>query len=183
MERLFSNLSPGIKIEVKKEFHPFIGNGNAQISSPILDIAVGPFATQNQQIGAYQRMALDLTCKEFLEKAILKHNNNIEQCNESADHNTVLLLDDALHENGNPRCFLAIEIEGRVDRKVVLADIVNTSALGKIGVIVAKTDKVRNIFLRLLNYLNFLRDVGKPTYNVKNILILTKEQFKEILES
>src|SRR5262249_42665188 len=78
--------------------------------------------------------------------------------------------------NSNPRCLIAIELENKNSRKHVLGSVVNASALGKIGIGIALNQKTLNTFRRLLNYLSFLKNVDKNTFNTNNFFIVTSEQ-------
>jgi len=84
-------------------------------------------------------------------------------------------------KNQNARCFLAIEIENTSTKKHIMGSMINAASLGRIGIGIAYNDSVKRTFLRILNYLAFLKRVEKNTYDTTNFLILTKEQFLEIL--
>src|SRR5574341_1013118 len=145
-------------VEIRKEWLPFNRWHDQSISSPMIDIAIGPFAIE-------------------------AHTENLERYNREEE---LPEFDDFLNReftNTNARCFMAVEIEGREDRKVVLADIIYTSAMGRFGIIVAKSERVLRIFVRLLSYLLFLQRVDKPTFRTKNVLILSSEQFTRLLTS
>ena len=74
-----------------------------------------------------------------------------------------------------------IEIEESGSRKHCLGNLVNASALGRIGVLVARTDKVLRIFIRQRAYLQFLAGVQKNTFKAANALILSATQFDDCL--
>jgi hypothetical protein len=63
-----------------------------------------------------------------------------------------------------------------------MGSMVNAASLGRIGIGVAYKDSVKRTFLRLLNYMAFLKRVGKNSYDTTNFLILTKEQLVELTE-
>src|SRR6185312_6607793 len=75
-----------------------------------------------------------------------------------------------------------IEIEESGSRKHCLGNLINASALGRIGVLVARTDKVLRIFIRQRAYLKFLADVENNTFKTANALILSAAQFDECLQ-
>jgi hypothetical protein len=58
---------------------------------------------------------------------------------------------------------------------------VNASALGRIGVLVARSAPVMRVFVRQRAYLHFLAEVQKNTFRTENALVLTAEQFTECL--
>ena len=84
--------------------------------------------------------------------------------------------------NFNARCFLAIEIESQNSKKHMMGSIINASSLGRIGIGIAYNDSAFRTFKRILNYLAFLKRVEKNTYNTANFLLLSKDQFFELLE-
>jgi len=87
-----------------------------------------------------------------------------------------------LEANPNPRCFLAIELEDKTSRKHRLGSLINASAIGRIGIIVASNDEVFSSFVKIRSYLDFLLDVGKTRYAPKNVLILREGDFLEALK-
>ena len=176
---LFSDRINDTIVDIVKEWLPFSGQNG--ISSPIIDVAVGPFAIEERMVTEYNLLLERARISSFIRHIVNAHIQNLERYNIPRN---VQLLDNFTERqftNENSRCFMAIEIEGREDRKVVLADIVNVAAMGRVGVIVAKTEKVLRIFVRLLYYLWFLQRAGKPTFNTGNVLIITQRQFRDIL--
>lgn len=76
---------------------------------------------------------------------------------------------------------LAIEIENTGSRKTRVGSIINASAIGKVGIIVAWTPAVLSELERIEDYLNFLRIVGKIPQAFENVMIVGKRDFSEIL--
>lgn len=165
--------------EVKNEWVAFHGYRNHY--SPRVDIAVGPFSViaGDNQVGQYDSLILNDTINTFIRRAFDFHIQNIgdEYLNEIEipDYHQLTNL------NYNARCFLAIEIENNNSKKHILGSIVNAASLGRVGIGVAYNDRTLRTFIRLLNYLGFLKRVGKNTYNTTNFLILTKDQMESIL--
>jgi len=62
-----------------------------------------------------------------------------------------------------------------------MGSMINAASLGGIGIGIAYNDSVKRTFVRILNYLGFLKRVEKNTYNATNFLIITKEQIESIL--
>lgn len=60
---------------------------------------------------------------------------------------------------------------------------VNAIALGRVGIAVGYTNEMHRAFMNLCRYFEFLREVGKPTINNRNLLIISREQLVEILEN
>jgi hypothetical protein len=182
--RTFPSTIIGKDIEIRKEWLPFNRWHDQSISSPMIDIAIGPFAIETRCIREYDALLTNRNVRELLQLALEAHTENLERCNNREEN--LPEFDDFFNgefTNTNARCFMAIEVEGREDRKVVLADIINTSAMGRFGIIVAKSERVLKIFVKLLNYLLFLQSVEKPTFRTKNVLILSSEQFSRLLTS
>jgi hypothetical protein len=113
--------------EVEIQWRPFRGEGRG-IYAPIVDIAVGPFAITRRYIDEYGEL-LDQT-RAFIERLIGKHNENCEGREENAR------FEDIRNFNENARCLLCIEIEESGTRKHCLGNLVNASALGRIGILV-----------------------------------------------
>jgi hypothetical protein len=89
-------------------------------------------------------------------------------------------LEELVQGNKNPRCFIAIEVERSGSKKHMLGDIVNASALGFIGLIVAWDKDVLRHFLRILRYQVFLESVGKGKFKRTNVLVVTRDQMARI---
>jgi hypothetical protein len=83
--------------------------------------------------------------------------------------------------NRNPRCFLAIEIENTGTRKSRLGSIINASAIGKIGIVVAWNNEVLRELEKIEDYLRFLREVGKIPEAFRNVMFIRKDQFRHVL--
>ena len=143
--------------------------------SPRIDIAVGPFAVENNYTLEYDRLCLET--RNFLDLCFNVFENNIRDFKPGIsgfEYNYKTF-------NKNARCFIAIEIEKTGTRKHRLGDIVNASSLGRIGLIIAWDASVLKSFLRIIEYFNFLEDVGKNTFITKNIAVIEREQFRDIL--
>lgn len=158
--------------EVEVQWHPFRGHGR-RMYAPKVDIAVGPFATEIRYENRYSEL-LNQT-RDFIERLIEKHNQNVENNEERTSFERIA------HFNENARCLLCIEVEGTGSKKHCLGDLVNASLLGRIGIIVARSEKMLKVFLRQRVYLHFFEGVGKNTFRTDNALVLTADQFDECL--
>jgi len=158
--------------EVVVQWYPFRGQGR-NIYAPIVDIAVGPFAIETRYEARYAELLKQT--KPFIESLIEKHNQNVEDIEERTSFMAIA------HFNENARCLLAIEIEDQGGRKHCLGDLVNASVLGRVGILVARSEKVFRVFIRQRAYLNYLKSVGKNTFRTDNALVLTEAQFNECL--
>ena len=111
----------------------------------------------------------------FVNSLIEKHNGNVEIREEQTSFEEIVLF------NENARCLIGIEIENTGSRKHCIGDLVNASALGRIGLLIAWSPDVLRTFLRQRVYLSFLASVGKNTFRTNNALVLTKDQFDSCL--
>ena len=135
--------------------------------SPRLDFAVGPFNIDANIIWNNNR----------IDEFYVRFQLFLQKLKSMSDMN-----DSTFKPNKNPRCFLAIELEDKTSRKHRIGTIINASAMGKIGIIVAANESVFRSFQRIRKYLVFLQEVSKSNYNPKNVMILKKEDFLRILE-
>lgn len=159
--------------EVKMEWRSF-GFSNDQYS-PRLDLAVGPFAIDENFGEQYNLQLSEQKSKLFIDKIIEENNKNIDEFGIGSVFNL------SNNINFNARCFISIEIENKVSRKHILGGLINASSLGRIAILVAWTpDKLKH-FIKLKNYLNFLSSVKKNSFATDNILIVSKNQFVDVL--
>jgi hypothetical protein len=159
--------------EVKVQWCPFQGHGRGMYA-PRVDIGVGPFAIEQQYGDRYTQLLVE--SRRFINPIIQMHNHNVEETGERTS------FEEIVHFNENARCLLCIEIEDTNSKKHCLGNLVNASALGRIGLLVARSDKAMRTFLRQRVYLRFLASVGKNSFKTDNALVLTAEQFDECLE-
>ncbi|MBI3134080.1 MAG: hypothetical protein HYZ14_05330 [Bacteroidetes bacterium] len=167
-------------LEVRNEWAAF--SGLPYQYCPKVDIAVGPFSTTPgaDRINEYNNLLLSTTIKAFLEKVYACHLENIGD--EYLNEIDVSPLQNLSLKNQNARCFLAFEIENKNTKKHIMGSMINAASLGRIGIGVAYNDSVMRTFLRILNYLAFLKRVEKSTYDTANFLIVTQQQLLELLE-
>lgn len=160
--------------EVEIQWHPFLGVGR-DMYAPRIDIAVGPFAIEQRRFEErYSELLLDT--RPFIESLIERHNQNIDAAEQRASFETIAFF------NLNARCLLCIEIEDSGSRKHCLGNLVNASALGRIGLLVARSDEILRTFVRQRVYLRFLADVEKNSFRTDNALVLSAQQFNECLQ-
>src|SRR5262245_58746223 len=95
------------------------------VYSPRLDVAVGPFATNQRFIEEYNYLME--TSRQFIDNILIHHKNNIRQFDNEID---ILSFKKLKNKNANARCLLAIEIENRVSRKHLMGGVINAAALG-----------------------------------------------------
>ncbi|MBZ5859081.1 hypothetical protein [Flavihumibacter profundi] len=165
-------------LEVKNEWTAFTGYRNHY--SPRVDIAVGPFsmvAGQNQT-NDYNQLVATENINLFIRKLYHIHIENIGL--EVNNEITIPPFEELIYKNQNARCFLAIEIENENSKKHIMGSLINAASLGRIGIGVAYTEKTMRTFIRIMNYLGFLRRVEKNTYDTTNFLIISKNQMQNI---
>ena len=149
--------------------------------SPRVDIAVGPFSTVSgqNQINEYNILIERDDINTFLRRLYDFHVTNME--NENLNEYNIPEFGILLTKNQNARCFLAIEIENENSKKHIMGSLINAGSLGRIGIGIAYSDKTFRTFIRILNYLAFLKRVEKNTYDTSNFLVITKEQMTNLL--
>ena len=142
-----------------------------KIYLPRPDLAVGPFSL-DPGVCNYKETFSDNN--DFFEK-LFKVSRFSGKANNFEDFKN--------NTNKNPRCLIAIEIEASGTTKHRLGDMVNASLLGKVGVIIPLTEKIRNSFLRIANFFHHAECAGKmPPGVLKNILIIEHDKFEEVLD-
>src|SRR3989338_1211827 len=125
---------------------------------PRIDIAVGPFRIDGTTNFQNPQMDQELERHRFFVERLFQNS-------ESHGGN----LDDFLgNRNENPRCFLAIEIEGSGSRKHMLGDVANASIIGSIGIIIPFNEKKLKQFKKIKGYITFATDAGKIRAVFKN---------------
>lgn len=173
---MFTNKFPDL--EARREWPAFVGVKGQY--SPRVDIAVGPFSvTPNQN----QARNYDRLFQRY--RSFLKDVHDIHRANFASDdiiEYTFTPFNRINRLNYNARCFLSIEIESQNSKKHMMGSIINAASLGRIGIGIAYNDSAFRTFKRILNYLAFLKRVEKNTYNTSNFLLLSKDQFFDLLE-
>ncbi len=134
---------------------------------PRVDIAVGPFNI-NRDIGPNRRR---------IWVAYENHRALIEAIRARSD-----AANRELVHNPNPRCLVAIEVEHYTGTKHRLGSMINASAIGDIGIIVAASPAVFNSLVRIRRYVEFLLTVGKTDYDPRNLMIVLADDLGEVLD-
>lgn len=167
------------ELEVVKEWIAFRGFSNHY--SPRVDIAVGPFSIEpyENQTWRYNQLIETEAPKNLLRTFYNIHRNNIRE--ELENEIRLLPFDELITKNQNARCFLAIEIENKNSKKHFMGSLINAASLGRVGIGIAYSEDAMRTFIRIMNYLGFLKRVEKNTYDTGNFLLLTREQFSEYL--
>jgi len=137
-----------------------------ELYCPRVDFGVGPFNV-DANIDYNNRL---------IEESLRKYKRLLELLKSRSD-----MKDRALEPNENPRCFIVIEVENKNSRKHRMGSLINASALGKIGIIVASSDQVFSSFVKIRKYLEFLERVRKTRSAPENVIIITRENFLKSL--
>lgn len=165
---------------VENEWHAFTKAKNQY--GPRVDIAVGPFNTENSPNNLtylYNQLVRKKNYEKFLKRAYEFHQSNLElSMYEYISPSSYL---EVIEKNQNARCLIAIEIENKNSRKHIMGSVVNAASLGRIGIGVGYDNAAVKIFLRIINYLSFLKRVEKNTYDTGNFLVLTKYQMTDLV--
>lgn len=144
--------------------------------APVLDIAVGPFATHGVLSDLYDGMEREYL--PLLDRLLWAHQENTG----SESRFTGPTHNDLQSANHNPRCFLAIELENGLDPKHHLGSVVNAVALGRIPVLVGLNKKSYASLLRLREYILQLDEYRKNVFNAEAMLVLSGEQLLAALQ-
>ena len=167
------------QLEVEVEWTAF--SGVPYQYCPRVDVAIGPFSTTpgEDKIQEYNQLLRRTDVNDFLQQIYEFHVFNIGD--EWLNEITIPEFDFLIQQNQNARCLCALEIENTSTKKHIMGSMINAASLGRVGVGVAFTDSVKRSFIRILNYLAFLKRVEKNTYDTSNFLVVTKEQLETIL--
>jgi len=169
----------GYKPEVKTPWSAFSGYGR-RIYSPKVDIAVGPFAIEKsyedehgRMVDSYHRL-IDTWIHMFRQnwQSVIGDRywrvplHSPSEYRDFIEHSA----------NRNARCFIAIEIENENSRKHLMGSIINAGALGRLGILVAWQEKVLRAAIRMRAYFDFLQEAEKRTFNMNNVIVLSRNQ-------
>lgn len=139
-----------------------------RIYCPRVDYAIGPFSID---------MEIDQN-QVVISQAYENYRDLINQLQQNSDFKYR-----CMNLNNIPRCFIVIELENTTSEKHKMGSIINASALGKIGIIIAPNEKVYHNISRLRKYLEFLKGVGKIDYSPNNVLIMKQYCFIQVLSN
>jgi hypothetical protein len=181
-KRLFGQVSK-IFEPVEYEWRAF-KTGDKHRYGPRLDIAVGPFndeAAPENLTSHYNEMVSGGVLNRFLKRAYDYHILNLDSTiYEEVIHPGFL---EVIERNQNARCLMSFEIENKNTRKHILGSVVNAASLGRVGIGIGFPPDVTETFLRILNYLSFLKNVEKNGYDTCNFLVLTIDQMEALIQN
>jgi len=158
----------------------------ANIYSPRIDVAVGPFAIANGVQLTDQYDQIFDAANALIQRLALIHLKNLNYITADSTNDEIeQLIGEKMHRlkytNYNPRCFLAVEIENEVTRKHLMGGALNACALGRIAIAIGYSEEKHRAFLNLYRYFRFLQQVEKPTFNTNNLLVISRQQFIDVL--
>ena len=163
---------------LREEVRPMRTRAHRLMYGPVIDLAVGPFATEQRQIAEYDRMAKQSAA--MLASLLRCYRRNLRQFGSNLPAPTLRHLS---RLNRNSRCFLAIEIEkGNTNMKYLTGSTVHAAALGRVGILVAWNEERAQDLLSVREYFAALKSWGKNITDPDNLLILTRDQIRETLE-
>ena len=169
----------GYEPEVKVPWPAFSRQGR-RIYSPKVDIAVGPFATDKRYEDEYDRMVNSYRC--LIDTWIDMFRQNWQSIIGDrhwrvSPHSPSGYRDFIEHSaNRNARCFIAIEVENKNSRKHLMGSIINAGALGRLGILVAWQQEVLRAAIRMREYFDFLQEAEKRTFNMSDVIVLSRNQ-------
>jgi hypothetical protein len=148
------------------------------IYSPRVDIAVGPFAVPKGQQFADEYDNLMNSSESFICRMIQCHLNHVG----SQDGDTpAQVLERLKNANPNARCFMAVEVENKTSTKHIVGATINATALGRIGIVVAGTERALGKSIRVVKYLSS-KGHGIFQFNAANLLILSKDELQHAIQ-
>ena len=166
LEEVFGNK------EVRKEWRSHAENEDwlkfGEVYAPYPDIAVGPFNIHPREQGEKER--------KKIKEVYNQHESFFQNLLGKNVHDLRNFL-----KNNNPRCLLAIEIEGSRGGKHMMGNIINTSILGYIGIVVVN-EKLWEDAERVKKYLDGASDFKKTKPIAKNAMVFEYNQFMDRLE-
>ncbi len=173
LERIFD------REQIKVEWSSMQEENELTLYSPRIDLAVGPFATQQRYGHIYDEMLQRYKINDFIRRLIEFNHLNLA---EYGDFVRPFEYDEIVIMNHNARCFMAIEIENNVSRKHLMGGAINASALGRFGVVIPWSSEKLRAFVKLVRYLHYLRYAEKNTFDTSNLLIITREQIDRAID-
>lgn len=154
------------------------GRQRHRMYAPAIDIAVGPFATHRQFMREYDEL-VDRSAG-LLEAMLCSYRGNLRRFGSDF---AAPPFDRLCSLNENARCFLAIEIEkGNQSIKYLIGSSINASALGRVGIILAWDQCRLQGLLRGREFLSYMKQLDKNSFDTTNLLFLSTDQFIRVLE-
>lgn len=174
----------GYSYDVVSEW-PAFSQRMKNVYAPSSDISIGPF-NDSEEINIqhiYNQIVNEPTITEFVSQLYSQHQNNLNDLSRDLNPDNIehYSIYESFVANVNSRCLFAIEIENTSTKKHIMGSIVNAASLGRIGIGIGYSESAYRSFIRIVNYLTWLKEVGKSYYPVGNFLVVTKAQFEEIL--
>jgi len=140
------------------------------IYTPKCDIGVGPFSFQPGNLNRLYEDLLEIPqIKRFISNLSVKGGH-------LGDGR--FLSPECRGQNKNPRCFIAVEIESpTTSRKHFMGSVVNSSIMGKIGVVISYDETKMN---RVFQFFKEMVRREKTLSILKNVIWMTKSNFDSL---
>lgn len=158
--------SDSISKEWKISKHSRDDFNSREYYAPRVDIAIGPFNIDRK----LKRNNAEFNSLVSKYELLLQKLHKISHLGENLEY--ISFDSFLLALNRNPRCFIAIEIENTKDAKRSLGDILNASAMGKIGIVTPLGEDKYKMFVKIKKYFHFLKEAGKLEGNFRNVLVI-----------
>jgi hypothetical protein len=163
---------------LREEVRSVRGSERRVMYGPVIDLAVGPFATGQRYVSEYDRMAEQSVA--MLASLLRLYRHNLRRFGSNLPAPTLRQL---CTLNRNSRCFLAVEVEkGNANMKYLTGSTVHAAALGRVGVLVAWDEGRARDLLSVREYFAALKSYGKNITDPDNLLVVTRCQIKRTLE-
>lgn len=178
----------GYESEVRVPWSAFSGQ-RRRIYSPQVDIGIGPFAIGKRYEDEYDRMVnsfhwlIDTWIDMFHQNWQSVIEGKYWRVSPHSPSVTPSGYRDFIEHgaNRNARCFIAVEVENKNSRKHLMGSIINAGALGRVGILVAWQEEVLRAAIRMREYFDFLQEAKKRTFNMSDVIVLSKNQLTDSL--
>jgi hypothetical protein len=157
-----------LKLPVEREWPAM--KEQRSVYSPLVDIAVGPFAYDSSCI-TDQHDSVVRQWEKPIKTMLAYHKQNMKSLHWDTCQTS---FKDLCYKNKVARCSLAIEIENGVNPKHLIGDVLNAIVLGRLGIVVAYTPDTLRAFGRIRKYLFYFSIA--TNFDTTNLLILNREQ-------
>jgi hypothetical protein len=147
-----------------------------EVISPQFDYAVGPFAERKLVFDDEYDELMDENERLF-NLLLDTHNHNTQELYFTKP----LKFREVKLHNQNARALILVKIQRKISPDRILGSMLNTSLLGKVGIMVAWDDDKFDAVKDQLDYLGYLYRKKVFGYKPRNLLVFQRNQLLEIL--